>query len=285
MEKLDRILLCVDGSAYSTVACEYALWAAKRHKLAVDVLYVSDLWEFETSMISDLSGSLGIEPYQDLSSQLKEMEEQKAKMIGEAVRNLFESAGLGNRMSFHHERGMLVDCITEYEDDGRDLVILGKRGENANLATRHLGPTMERVVRASKKPVLVTPRAFQPMERIVFAYDGGTSCKRAAQWLKSVPLLQGLELHLITVDEERYKERASERLREAEALLEGANFNLQVQLLTGIAENEISTYVEEKGATGLIMGAHGHSRIRELLIGTTTTDLIRRCRTPLLLFR
>lgn len=35
----------------------------------------------------------------------------------------------------------------------------------------------------------------------------------------------------------------------------------------------------------LVMGAYGHSRIRELIIGSTTTEMIRRTKQPVLLFR
>jgi nucleotide-binding universal stress UspA family protein len=33
------------------------------------------------------------------------------------------------------------------------------------------------------------------------------------------------------------------------------------------------------------MGAYGHSRIRNLVIGSTTTSMIRNCRIPVMLFR
>jgi nucleotide-binding universal stress UspA family protein len=35
----------------------------------------------------------------------------------------------------------------------------------------------------------------------------------------------------------------------------------------------------------LVMGAYGHSRVRTLLIGRTTTALLRACRIPVLVFR
>jgi nucleotide-binding universal stress UspA family protein len=33
------------------------------------------------------------------------------------------------------------------------------------------------------------------------------------------------------------------------------------------------------------MGAYGHSRIRSLVIGSTTTAIVRRCKIPVLMFR
>jgi nucleotide-binding universal stress UspA family protein len=56
-------------------------------------------------------------------------------------------------------------------------------------------------------------------------------------------------------------------------------------MLPGIPEDIISTYVQEAGISLLLLGAYGHSRIREFLIGSTTTEMIRRCHIPLMLFR
>jgi len=35
----------------------------------------------------------------------------------------------------------------------------------------------------------------------------------------------------------------------------------------------------------VVMGAYGHSRIRSLIIGSTTTATVRSCKVPLLLMR
>jgi nucleotide-binding universal stress UspA family protein len=43
--------------------------------------------------------------------------------------------------------------------------------------------------------------------------------------------------------------------------------------------------VEREGIDLLVMGAYGHSRIRTLIIGSTTTATLRRCPVPVLMFR
>ncbi len=53
----------------------------------------------------------------------------------------------------------------------------------------------------------------------------------------------------------------------------------------GTAEEVIGGYVERHGIDLLVLGAYGHSRIRELLLGSTTTALIRRCLVPALVVR
>ncbi|HCI19813.1 MAG TPA: universal stress protein UspA, partial [Alphaproteobacteria bacterium] len=53
----------------------------------------------------------------------------------------------------------------------------------------------------------------------------------------------------------------------------------------GEPEKVISDHVEQHSIDLLVMGAYGHSRIRNLMIGSTTTQMIRSCLVPVLLFR
>ena len=63
-----------------------------------------------------------------------------------------------------------MDYFHEFEENS-DLIILGKRGEAAEFASGHLGANLDRIVRSSRKPCLVTPLEFQPIERILIAYE------------------------------------------------------------------------------------------------------------------
>ena len=281
---MNKILVCTDGSAYSFVCYDYAAWMAQRTGAALEVLYVSDLRQFEVPMVADLSGSLGVQPYQAVLGKLQEFEQERAKAILEQARKHFAAKTPPPPATFTHKLGFLVDTFHDFESHV-DLIMLGKRGENANFATEHLGSTMERVVRASHKPCLVTSRAFKPVERALFAYDGSKSCQKALEFLATTSAFKDLELHLVTVAAHSAEEAALKTLQGAEGVLRAAGCAPVCQMLVGVADNEISTYVEGRGINLLIMGAYGHSRIRQLIIGSTTTAMIRHCKVPVLLFR
>ncbi len=282
---MKRILICSDGSPYSRVCCEYGSWLLSHQEDAqVDIIYVSDLRQFEVPLIADLSGSLGIQPYQAILTQLEQLEKKKAHILLEAAESVFADAGQGDRIGLHHKTGLLVDTLQGFEDP-YDLIMLGKRGENANFATEHIGSTVERVVRASTKPCLVTSRKFQPIERVVVSYDGGSSSEKALSHLIENPLFKNLELHLVIVPEDKGEDVALKSLRSAEDRLKQAGLSPNCQMLPGIPEDVISNYVEEAKIDMLLMGAYGHSRIRRLFIGSTTTEMIRQCKIPVMLFR
>ena len=286
---MKKILLCTDGSAYSQVSYEYAAWLAKRTETNLEVLYVTDIRGKQAAQTTDFSGSIGINSYQQLLEQLVEVEAAKAKINQERAKIILQQAKqfFSDRqiqsIKLTHETGFLVDLFHELEQDS-DLIILGKRGENADFATEHLGANMERIVRSSHKPCLVTPREFKPVRRIMLAYDGGKSCQKAIEYLSRSLDFRDLELHLITVDTGN-SEKAHNHLNSANKAIAQAGYTPVAKILTGDVEAEMEQYVEANKINLLFMGAYGHSRIRHLIIGSTTAQMLRNSHIPILLFR
>ena len=281
---MKNLLICTDGSNYSQECCRYGAWLAKQARAHVEVLYVTDLRQFEVPVVADLSGSLGIQPFEGMVTHLQEVEEQKAEFVKNSALSIFEAVGLSDRVQFHHETGLLVDAIDAYAARA-DLVLLGKRGENVNFATKHLGSMLERVVRSASKPCLVTPRKFRPIDHVAVAYDGSPSCKEALEFMSKVELFTAFNLQVIVVNEGRLEDEAAKLLAEAEVMLNRFSLYPACQVLNGVAETAIADYVKQTKVDLLVAGAYGHTRIRELLIGSTTTALLRNCHVPVLCFR
>ena len=282
-QSLKKLLVCADGSDYSQVCCRYAAWIAERTGASIELLYLTDLRQFEVPLVADLSGSLGIQPYQDVLTHLQEMEKRKATVIEKNAREIFDKEGMKNPIRFHHHTGLLVDCLEDFEKDV-DLVLLGKRGENADYATAHLGSNMERVIRASSKPTLTTSRKFIPIAKILLAYDGGESCQKALQFLCENEALSDQELHIVMVSENEDDKAAFENVEQAKSIAKGRKGTNVFQILNGNVEDRIARYVDKEEMNLLVMGVYGHRRIRYLLIGSTTTTVIRACRIPVLCF-
>lgn len=279
-----KILACIDGSKYSKSCCEYAAWAAQRLKAVIDIVYVTDLRQFEVPFVADLSGSLGLQPYQSIMGELQQLEEQKAKLVLDQAKEFIEAAGYDGEITCIHKTGFLVDSLSELEDSA-DLVVLGKRGENANFAAEHLGSTMERVARASSKPCLVASRGFQPVERILLAYENVPSCNAAVDYFCNTEALSGIELHLVSVSKKDDESDVLSELKSAEDKLRSAGLSVTCQMLHGAVASSLAEYAKESEISMLAIGAYGHSKIRHLIIGSTTTEILRSCRLATLLFR
>ncbi|GHB93529.1 universal stress protein [Cerasicoccus arenae] len=285
---MKKILACTDASDYARTVCRYTGWLAGLTGASVDALYVSNLWEFELPFLLDLGGSIGASPYHGMTDALEEIENKKAKLVEQAVRREMADAGVEmDKLAIQHETGLLVDAVDAYEtgDSPVDMVVLGKRGEGAEQAKDHLGGNLERVVRAARQPCLVTNLEYREIKKAALAYDGSASAQKAVDWLIAETALRDIALSVVTVSDGHGDNESAHSLRVAEGRLEDAGISAEAHLLTGDTEDEIAKFVEGNDIDLLIMGAYGHSRIRELLIGSTTTDLIRRCKIPVMLFR
>ena len=286
---MKKLLACIDGSIYGQTCCQYALWLAEKTGASADMLYVSEIWQYEAPLVADFGGSLGAQPYLGLTAQLRQVEAKKAGLIEGYTRAVFEKAGLGGRISFHSRTGVLVDSIAEFETAPAmaDLLIIGKRGEAANMAKAHLGSNMERVVRASRLPCFVANREFVEPCKLLFACDGSVSAGKAIAWYgANRRAFADAEVHVATVaTRQDARSEAEARLDFAAQALEAHGCKVVRALLSGIPAEAIAAYQQEQGANLLLMGAYGHSRIRRLLIGSTTVELLQRCRVPVVLFR
>lgn len=281
------ILACVDGSRYTDSVCAHAGWASRRLNLPVRLLHVQPP-HTESAAPTDLSGAIGLGEKSALLEKLTQVDEargkldqQKGKVILEHAKEELVAAGVG-KVETLHRRGSLVETITELEAAAQ-LIVLGKRGEEADFATLHLGSNLERVVRAAHKPVLVAARAFNPIRRFVIAYDGGPSTRKAVEYVAANPLLQGVECHLLKIGPDTEENRNS--LTQAATTLQQGNFAVQALLQPGHADDAIAAYVKANAIDLLVMGAYGHSHIRTLIIGSTTSNMLRACPIPVLMFR
>lgn len=284
---MSKLLAVVDGSVYSTSVCEHAAWVAKRAGSEISVVHVLNR-QAEAGDQNDLSGSIGLGARSSLLGELAEIDAQRARLAqkrGRAILDDAETLIRDQGVSEVHSKlrnGEIVETVQALEADV-DLIVIGKRGEAADFNTLHLGSNLERVVRATSRPVLVSSRAFQPITSVLFAFDGGASSLKAIEFLAQQPHYKDLICRVLLVGAESTSARR--QLEGAVATLVNVGFEATGEILQGQAESVITEQVEKNGFDLVVMGAYGHSRIRNLIIGSTTTEMIRSCKVPVLLFR
>ncbi|MBL9188272.1 MAG: universal stress protein [Opitutaceae bacterium] len=285
---MPTLLSCTDGSLYAPSIYDHSAWAARRMGASVRVLHLLDPHPI-TPVTADFSGAIGLDAQAALTAELVALEAAKnrvaqarAQAIVADARAHFARAGL-TAVTAEALHGTLAESIGELEATA-DLVVLGKRGEHADFAKGHLGSNLERVVRTCRRPVLVASRAFQPIERFLLAYDGSPSAKKAVAYAATHPLLRGLDCHLLAVGAANSTLAAD--LAGARDQLFAAGYVVQADLVAGgNVEDLIAAAVKKEKTNLLVMGAYGHSRIRHLILGSTTTTMIRTVPIPVLLFR
>lgn len=284
---MPNILACTDGSLYANSVYNHTAWAAARMSASVHVLHMLNP-HHENPVKADQSGAIGLGAKSALLAEIVELEAARAKVArkhGEAIladaTEKLSAAGVQN-IQAEQKHGRLSDSIENYECDA-DLVVIGKRGNHANFEAGHLGHNLERVVRSCKHPVLVTSREFTQMKSFVLAFDGGTSAKKAVEYIASSPLLKDMHCYLLYVGSGKAKIEAD--LATAKSTLEAAGYEVTVEQRDGEPDKVIGDVVAQDHIDLLVMGAYGHSRIRHLIVGSTTTAMIGTVKIPVLLFR
>ncbi len=281
-----KIVALVDGSIYSASVCDHAAWIASRTGAPVELIHI--LGRREASDTHDHSGAIRLGARTALLEELAALDAQRAKLIshrGRAILDdaqaLLEKAGV-TEVTTRLRQGDIVEAVADVEADAR-VILIGKRGEAADFAKGHLGSNLERIIRASHKPVFVASRGFKPISKVLVAYDGSASAMKAVDHVAHSPLFQGLAVHVATVG--TAAPEVTKCLVDARAMLKASGIEAETSVLPGQPEAALAKLVEEARFDMLVMGAYGHSRIRSLIIGSTTTAMIRACKVPVVLMR
>lgn len=210
------------------------------------------------------------------------------RLEAERALDLFEEVaeglglGLLERRLVEEEAGYGMSLQARY----CDLVVLGQ------VNGTHIPPLMrsnftEYVLLHCARPVLVVPSGIEPPaglgQRIVIGWNGSHSATRALS--TALALLERAErVELLVFNPELAGDAHGEEPG-ADIGLYLARHRIPVQVSAARAEGDVGealmAYAGRNGADLVVMGAYGHSRMREILLGGVTRSALRTARLPL----
>lgn len=276
------LLVFTDGSEHATAATTCALQLAGQLKARLAACHVLDTRTLEGPLLADISGWLGAQPYGAQVTHFRTLLEQRGQAILQAFVQASTAAGLDTSTLLR--TGLPARVILE-EEAHAELIVLGQRGEHAEQTGELIGSTVERVIRHSIKPCLVTPATVQPIRRMLAAFDGSDVSSKALHEAIELALALAVPLVLLTVAEEHDRERARVVVEEGMQLVRAHECAAAQLVVEGRPDQVILTQASELGCDLIVLGAYGHSRIREMILGSTTQNLIARSHVPVLLVR
>lgn len=174
---------------------------------------------------------------------------------------------------------------------GADLTMISSRGKSP-LENRVIGSTarnlsrttvvpllVNRVERATDEPEVVRQHLFQ---RILYATDFSENADRAFEqfsYLKNATE-QATLVHVRTPKDPAQDETGGpmERLEQMEAELESEGVEVEVEVRDGDPADEILASERENDPATILMGSRGHSRLRRLLLGSVSEEVVARAR-------
>ncbi len=285
---MGKIIACVDGSHHAYSVCELSSWVNKNTNLDISLLHVA-IPHCDVASKTNLSGSIGLDTQSDLLQELSnddeahgKMEQQKGQSILKHAIKELAANNIKNVESLHR-RGSVVETILELESQA-DLIVMGRNGEDTDNSSSKIGLNLEKVARHVTKPLLVTSINSKPIKNFVIAYDSSQNSSKIIEYVANNKLLKNLKCHLLTISDAN--EKVEKSLQEAQKKLAKAGFKVSASLKQGKSVHEaVSNYINDNEIDLLVIGAYCHSKIRSLILGSTTTALINKANIPTLLFR
>src|SRR5690606_19080470 len=174
------------------------------------------------------------------------------------------------------EFGSVVATAARYHD----LSLIGWEPSNQTVRV-----VAEALIFESGRPVVLLPEAeIRNFDRVAIAWDGSRVATRAvADALRF--LGKATEISIVTVtDEKQIKDReGAERLADylAKRALHSSIHPVRAAG-RGIGQT-LQAEAQQRGADLLVMGAYGHSRLRQFVLGGATSGILEALRMPVLL--
>jgi nucleotide-binding universal stress UspA family protein len=241
---------------------------------------VVDIVSIEGSFFHDISGSLGLEPYLDFSTRMREVLNARGKGVLEDFAQAAKREAIAAETVL--EMGVVPNQLCE-RAKATDLLMIGHRGVNERFSTGLLGSTTESVARKSPRPLLVSPIRFREITHALLAYDGSDRASRAMRAAADFASTLDIPLTVITVA--RDLKLGERTLNQARSYLEPYSIRAEFKLVQGHAHEGIIGSLKEFAADLLFIGAYGHSRIIEMVLGSNTEFVLRNAPCPVFLSR
>jgi nucleotide-binding universal stress UspA family protein len=118
---------------------------------------------------------------------------------------------------------------------------------------------------------------------MALAYDGSAPAENALTLAADLSARAAWPLSVVIITDDQAV--AAELSDKTEAFLETRGVERNLLILKGKEDKELVKFIREGTVDLLVMGAYGHNRLRELILGSTTSSVIRKSTIPVLLTR
>ena len=270
-----NLLVHIDDGKACADRIQAAIMLAQAHEAHLTGLYVAA----ELTLPGSIDSEIPAQFLAVLADQLAERTEAaKARFI-----EVVERAGFSADCRTAQCHGTGIAEVIGLHARYTDLVVLGQPDENRELEN-HIA---EDVVLSSGRPALVVPYigAGKTMgERVMIAWDAGREAARAVH--DALPVLERAKSVVVLVINPRRGNHGAEP--GADIALHLARHGIKVQAQNtevkdlSVADALLSRLADQ-GIDLLVMGAYGHSRLRELVLGGVTRQLFQQMTVPVLM--
>jgi nucleotide-binding universal stress UspA family protein len=274
--KLCDILVHLDASPRARIRLDLAVALARQHRAHLTALHVIDV-ALPVMAMGDGGGAV--------IAELMEQMRQTALKAGAQLQAAFQEAirREGIMGDWRQVEGSAAELVALH---GRyaDLLVLGQDDPESD----HAG-LLEAVLFDSGRPVLAIPFAGtfpQIGRRVLVGWNASREASRAVH--DALPLLAKAESACVFLANPKRGLGAHGEEPGADIARHLARHGLKVEVAKAVADDVADSalllnHASDMGADLLVMGAYGHSRLREFILGGVTRSLLREMTVPVLL--
>lgn len=283
MGKYRKILVAIDGSESSRNALLQAFRFAVDEKCWITVTSVIPAYdgEVETLGVADIRASLR-KPSEDALREARKLAETERALIKTVI-----------------EEGEAHERIVDLSDaENCDLIIMGRSGRHP-IERMLVGPVTARVIGHSQRDVLVVPNNTKVgWKTIVFATDGSKYSALAAGRAIAFAKSYGGELKVLSVVDvptEFYAEApqaVEDMVRKAKEFVAAVKKQAEAESVpaeTFVGEADayeaVNNLAQEQKADMIVIGSHGRTGLRRLLMGSVAEKVIGYAGCPVLVVK
>ena len=279
--KIKRILVAVDGSTVAMARLETGFNLASAMNASLSAIYVIPIY-MPTIAAGTMHG--GWYMGQEMLTESRRQALDAAADVKSACERLSDNYSLS--LDWIQKEGELVATIGD-EARYHDLLLIGKPDTVNEPEIRN--SDVNGILLSSGRPCLMVPGATpclkQNPRNVVVGWDGSREAALAMQ--QSMPFLEAAE-SVMVVSAYKMKERRETVEEENKSIvhyLHAHEVNASGHVL---AKDNLSTgqllakYTEESESELLVMGAYGHSRFREVVLGGATHYILHHAPVPTL---
>ena len=292
---IKTILVPVTGNGGDKSALDTAFLIGRLFEAHIECLHIRPTAEQMIMGVASTGLASGIDA--EIVSQafdaLKAADQSRAESVRDVVQSFCRERPIvfattpprprGVSFALHKIKG---DEIEQTIQAGRyhDLIVLGRPHADA-VSVGNLGA----VLIGCGRPVILAPSPATENLAPTVAIAWKETPEAARAVTASMPLLAKADrIVVLTASEDGVKTDAT--LESAERLagqLRWHDLSVEARHVapgTRSLANAMTDTAREAGADLLIMGAYGHSRVRELILGGVTREILKACPIPVLLF-
>lgn len=276
--KLCEILVHLDQSSRAQARLDIAASLARQHGAHLTALQVIDVAIPVMAMADGGGGGAVI-------AELMEQMRQAALAAGVKLKAAFEAtlAREGIMGEWRQVEGTTPENLALH---GRyaDLLVLGQDDPESDSAG-----LLETVLFDSGRPVLAIPFAgnFKSIgKRVLIGWNASREATRALH--DALPLIAKADTATVFLANPKRGLGAHGEEPGADIARHLARHGLKVEVAKAVADDVADSalllnHASDMGADLLVMGAYGHSRLREFILGGVTRSLLREMTIPVLL--